>query len=128
MTRNNGLNFGGGFAIDTTFVLFFLALEFGQSAEIFALDTLLMSITMLMVLVLPYFLPSDAETPSFGGWLAGRIAIAVFGIAAGVAFRQSIGVLLPETFKFVPMTFLIISAMASCYIQFYGLLKLRPAK
>jgi hypothetical protein len=128
MTRNSVTNFGGSFSIDTTFVLFFLALEFGQSAEFFAFDTMLMSITMLMVLVLPYFLPSESEQPAFSTWLAGRAAIAVIGVAAGIGFRQSLGVLLPETLKFVPMTMLIISAMASCYIQFYGLIKLRPAK
>lgn len=128
MTRDNGSNAGTIFSIDTTFVLFFMALEFGQSAQIFAFDTLLMSITMLMILVLPYFLPSEAEPPSFSKWLAGRIVIMAVGLAAGLAFRQSIGVLLPETLKFVPMTLLIVSAMASCYIQFYGLLKLRLAK
>ena len=128
MTRINGLNIGRSFSIDTTFVLFFLAMEFGQSSQVFAFDTLLMSITMLMVLVLPYFLPSDAEPPAFANWLAGRIAITVFGVTAGLAFRQSIGVLVPETLKMLPMTMLIISAMTSCYIQFYGLLKLRLVK
>ena len=128
MTRINGLNIGRSFSIDTTFVLFFLAMEFGQSTQVFAFDTLLMSITMLMVLVLPYFLPSDAEPPAFTLWLAGRSAITVVGITAGLAFRQSIGVLVPETLKMLPMTMLIISAMTSCYIQFYGLLKLRLVK
>ena len=128
MTRNNGTNSGVGFLIDTTFVLFFLALELGRSADIFAFDTLLMSITLLMVLVLPYILPSEVEPPSFAGWLGGRSVIAAFGILLGFVFRQSMGVLLPETLKFVPMTGLVIAAMISCYIQFYGLMKLRLAK
>ncbi|MBP6004699.1 MAG: hypothetical protein KA746_14810 [Pyrinomonadaceae bacterium] len=128
MTRNSVTNFGGNFSIDTTFVLFFLALEFGQSVQFLAFDSLLMAITMLMVLVLPYFLPSTEEPPAFSGWLAGRIAIAFTGLVAGLAFRQSVGVLLPETLKFVPMTLLVFSAMISCYLQFYGLMKLRLAK
>ncbi|HQX56440.1 MAG TPA: hypothetical protein PLP07_10960 [Pyrinomonadaceae bacterium] len=128
MTRNNGIPAGTTFSIDTTFVLFFLALEFGQSARIFAFDTLLMSITMLMVLVLPYFLPTEAEPPSFSKWIIGRIGIMAIGLTAGLAFRQSIGVLLPDVLRYVPLTLLIVSAMASGYIQFYGLLKLRPAK
>ena len=128
MTRDNGSNAGTIFSIDTTFVLFFMALEFGQSAQIFAFDTLLTSITMLMILVLPYFLPSEAEPPSFSRWLAGRIVIMAVGLAARLAFHQNINVLLPKTLKFVPITLLIVSAMTSCYIQFYGLLKLRLAK
>jgi hypothetical protein len=128
MTRNNGINFGGSFSIDTTFVLFFLALELGRSTDFFAFDTLLMSITTLMVLVLPYFLPSESEPPSFGTWLGGRGIIAAFGVLLGLAFQKSVGVLVPEAFKFVPMTGLIIAAMISCYVQFYGLMKLRPVK
>jgi len=120
MTRDNKFNFGGSFGIDTTFVLFFLALELGRSASFFALDTLMMSITMLMLLVLPYFLPSDAEPPAFAGWLGVRGSVA----ACGVFF----GVMLPASLEFLPMTFLIISAMVSCYVQFYSLFKLRLAK
>ena len=43
-------------------------------------------------------------------------------------FKQSLGVVLPETIRFLPMTLLIVTAMLSCYIQFYGFLKLRLAK
>lgn len=116
-----------GFAIDTTYVLFFLAVEFGQSIGVFALDTVALAITLLMLLILPYFLPSD-EKPSFGNWVLGRICIAVFAIGLGVMFRQTLGTVLPETFRFIPMTLLIVTAMLSCYIQYYGLLKVRLAK
>ncbi len=128
MTRNSLGNFGGSFSIDTTFVLFFLSLELGQSIRFMGLDSLLMAITLLMVLVLPYFLPSTCEPPEFSTWLVGRLAISVTGLVAGLAFRRSLGVLLPDTVKFIPMSLLIVSAMASCYIQFYGLMKLRLAK
>ncbi|MEP6900918.1 MAG: hypothetical protein ABJA66_04160 [Actinomycetota bacterium] len=114
------------FAIDTTFVLFFLAVEFGQIINNLALDTIFFAITLLMLIVLPYFL-SPEEKPKFGNWVLGRILIAAFAISVGVMFKQSLGVL-PEMLRFLPMTLLIVTAMLSCYIQFYGLLKLRLAK
>jgi hypothetical protein len=114
------------FAIDTTFVLFFLAVEFGQMLNSFALDTVFFAITLLMLIVLPYFLSPD-EKPKFGNWVLGRTLIAAFAVSIGVMFKQSLGVL-PEMFRFLPMTLLIVTAMLSCYIQFYGLLKLRLAK
>ncbi len=116
-----------GFAIDTTFVLFFLAVELGRSFSFHALDSVLTAITLLALLVLPYFLPSD-EKPGFANWLLGRTLIAVFAVSLGVMFRQTLGVVLPETFRFLPMTLLIGTAMISCYIQFYGFLKFRLAK
>lgn len=114
------------FAIDTTFVLFFLAVEFGQILGNFALDTVFFAITLLTLMVLPYFLPSE-EKPKFGNWVLGRTLIVAFAVSIGVMFKQSLSVL-PEMFKFLPMTLLILTAMLSCYIQFYGLLKLRLAK
>lgn len=116
-----------GFAIDTTFVLFFLAVEVGQTLGIIGLDTIFLAISLLFVLVLPYFLQSD-EKPSFGNWLLGRCFITIFAVLLGVTFRQSLGTVLPETFRFLPMTLLIVTAMLSCYIQFYGFLRLRLAK
>ena len=114
------------FAIDTTFVLFFLAVEFGQMLGNFALDTAIFAVALGVLLVMPYFLPSE-DKPRFGSWLLGRTLIAAFAVSVGVMFKQSLGVL-PETFRFLPMTLLIVTAMLSCYIQFYGLLKLRLAK
>lgn len=116
-----------GFAIETTFVLFFLAVEFGQSFSGLTLDGVFLAVTLLMVIVLPYFLPSD-EKPNFESWLLGRGLITIFAVLLGLMFKQSIGVVLPETFRFLPMTLLIVTAMLSCYIQFYGFLKLRLAK
>lgn len=116
-----------GFAIDTTFVLFFLAIEFGQTFLNFSLDGIFLALTLAAIVVLPYFLPSG-EKPEFGNWLLGRGLITGFGVLLGVMFKQSLGVVLPETFRFLPMTLLIITAMLSCYIQFYSLLKLRFVK
>ena len=122
------LKTGAGFAVDTTFVLFFLALEFGRTRQLFAIDGSLMAVTLFMVLVLPYFVASSSEKPAFGNWLIGRTIIAGFGIALGLVFKQSIGVLLPESIRFLPLTLLVVASMISCYVQFYGLMKLRLAK
>lgn len=116
-----------GFAIDTTFVLFFLAVEVGQTLGGIGLDTIFLAITLLIMLVFPYFLQSG-EKPNFGNWLLGRCFITIFAVLLGVIFRQAQGAVLPEAFRFLPMTLLIVTAMLSCYIQFYGFLKLRLAK
>jgi hypothetical protein len=127
-TSNKIIGFGGMVGIDTAFVLFFLALEYGRAVRVFSVDGSLMAITMSMVIVLPYFLPSQVDKPTFANWMLGRSAIALFGVLIGVALQHSIGVVLPESLRFVPMTFLILASMVSCYIQFYGLMKLRLAK
>ncbi len=116
-----------GFAIDTSFVLFFLAVEFGRTVFSLSLDNVFLFVTLLTVAVLPYILLPN-EKPNFGSWLLGRSLIAGLAILLGVMFKQSLGVALPETFRFLPMTLLIVTAMLSCYIQFYGFLKLRLAK
>jgi hypothetical protein len=128
MKFTSGFGFSGTFVTDTAFVLFFLALEYGRSVRPLSVDGMLLAITMMMVLVLPYFLPSRSEKPIFTNWLLGRGAIAVLGIMLGVIFTQSVGTIVPETLRFMPLTLLIIASMISCYIQFYGLLKLRLAK
>lgn len=115
------------FAVDTTFVLFFLAVEFGQIIGNFGFDSILFGISLVMLIVLPYFLANE-ENINFASWVLGRTLIAGFATVIGLLFKQSVGNVLPETFRFLPMTLLIITAMLSCYIQFYGLLKLRLAK
>ncbi|MBA3335364.1 MAG: hypothetical protein H0T08_07120 [Acidobacteria bacterium] len=116
-----------GFAVETTFVLFFLAVEFGRTLTRISFDNFLMVITLLMVIVLPYFLAADAKT-NFVNWVFGRSLIAGFAILLGALFNQTLGVVLPETFRFLPLTLLIVTAMFSCYIQFYGFLRLHLAK
>ena len=116
-----------GFALETTFVLFFLAVEFGRGFNGLTLDGVFLALTLLMVMVLPYFLQAD-EKPNFKNWLLGRSFITIFAVFLGLMFKQSVGVILPETFRFLPMTLLIVTAMLSCYIQFYSFMKLRLAK
>lgn len=115
-----------GFAVDTTFVLFFLAVEFGRSFSGVSFDSVFLGLTLSVVAFAPYFLSS--EKLDFKAWAFGRFLIAAFAIALGWMFRQSLGVVFPEMFRFLPMTLLIVAAMLSCYIQFYGFLKLRFVK
>lgn len=117
-----------GFAIDTTFVLFFLAIEFGQSLTSFGFDGVLLAVTLMMVLILPYYLPNSEERPEFGRWILGRTFIAAFAVGLGLIFRQAVDVLVPDAFKFLPMTLLIVTAMFSCFFQFYAFTKFRLAK
>lgn len=116
-----------GFAVDTTFVLFFLAIEFGRSVSGFTFDSVFLALTLLAVAVMPYFL-ANGERIDFKNWIAGRLAITGFAVALGWAFKQSLGVVFPEMFRFLPMTLLIVTAMLSCYIQFYSFFKLRFVK
>ena len=129
MRRQNTVSeFGGMISVDTTFVLFFLALEYGRAVRFFSLDGALMGTTMLMVLVLPYFLPARYAKPTFSNWLAGRTAIALFGMILGSILSITAGTMLPASVKYVPMAGLVITSLLSCYIQFYSLIRLRPAK
>lgn len=116
------------FAVDTTFVLFFLAVDFGQSSMNFGLDSIFSALTLGMLLVVPYFLPSMEEKPEFSDWLMGRSVITIFAIALGVMFGQSLGILLPETFRFLPFTLVILTAMLSCILQFYVMIRFRLAR
>ena len=116
------------FTLDTTFVLFFLGLESGRTLQHPSFDAFLLFVTMLMVIVLPYYLPSNSERRTFVKWLMGRSLIAVFSIALGAILAPAYGTLLPESFRFMPLTLLILAAMTSCFIQFYALMRLRLAK
>lgn len=129
--KNKNTGFGydfSGFGIDTLFVLFFLALEYGRAVQLFSIDAALMLTTMAMVLILPYFLPSKNARPALGSWLRLRSFVAVAGLAFGVLYSRSVGLVLPTSLEMLPMTFLILTAMISCYVQFYGLMRLRLAK
>lgn len=116
-----------GFALDTTFVLFFMAMEFGRIMTTMSFDLVLMGVALAGVAVLPYLLPNE-ERPEFGMWLAGRAWIAVFAAVIGVLFNQGVGTVLPEMLRFAPMSLLIVSSMLSCQIQFYRFLRFKPAR
>jgi len=115
------------FAIDTTFVLFFLGFDLGQRFA-FSLEGAVAAVTLVSFLVLPYFLPYNGEKPPFERWVLGRTGIALFAISLGAAFDQAVGVLVPEGFRFVPLTLLIVAGAACFITQFVGLLRFRLAK
>jgi len=115
-------------SIDTTFVLFFLGLESGRTLSDLSIDTVLIFVTMAMVAVLPYYLLPWIERPSFSKWLMGRSLVGIFAIAIGAVLAPLYGTLMPESFRFLPLTLLILAAMTSCFIQFYGLMRLRLVK
>src|SRR5512144_714577 len=94
--------------LDTTFVLFFLAMEFGRSLDLFSFDAFLMLTTLAMVAILPYYLLSEEDRPSLSAWISGRGIISVFGLVVGVAFSRTLGVVIPDAFRFFPMTLLIL--------------------
>ena len=116
------------FMLDTTFVLFFLAMDLGQSAISWDFTFSLSLVTLAVFLVLPYFLPFSGANRNFGRWLAGRGLVALTGGTLGLMFGQAVGVLLPEAFRFVPMTLLIVAAIICCHVQIYGILKNRLAR
>ena len=128
MTHKRNEKLSWLFGMDTTLVLFFLALEYGRAVRMLTIDGILMAVTMAMIVVLPYFLPSSFQRPAFFNWLMGRTCVMALGLAFGASLTAGINAGLPPGLRFMPMTFLILTAMISCYVQFYGLLRLRPVK
>lgn len=115
------------FVVDTTFVLFFLGFDLGQGFA-FSLEGAVSAVTLASFLVLPYFLPYNGEKPLFERWVLGRAAIALLAIILGLAFDKAAGVIVPEGFRFVPLTLLILAGAACFLTQFFGLLRFRLAK
>jgi hypothetical protein len=114
--------------VDTTFVLFFLAVEFGRTLGGFDVNTALTATTLLSFMILPYFLPGVGENRTFSAWLLGRGAITVFAAMAGWIFSLGVGTALPSAFAYLPMTLLIVTGMTSSILQFYGFLALNTAR
>jgi len=118
---------GGLQIVDTTIVLFFLAVLLGSAFPANAIDAGLSFTTLAAFIVLPYFLTGDDAMPSFGVWALGRVFIAVLGMLAGALFYSALGKALPEAFKYVPMSLLLVAATASAIVQFYVIIRVRLA-
>lgn len=116
------------FTLDTTFVLFFLAMDLGLVSLSMSVATVLQLATLAVFLVVPYFLPFTGAQQSFSKWIIGRIVVAAVGITFGLMLGQAIGTVLPDAFRFVPMTLLIVAAIICCNVQIYGILKHRLAR
>ena len=116
------------FVPDTTFVLFFLAMDlFGSFSGTVGLDALLSLVTIGLFAVMPYLLPFEGEKPEFWGWLTGRFSIGVIGAISGLAISASTGVFWPETVRYVPFTLLIISGIFCAFTQLRAIMKVRLA-
>lgn len=116
------------FTLDTTFVLFFLALDLGNSWLNFGLDGFLAGLTLAVFAVVPYFLFDSETAPDFRQWLTGRVLVAAAGVSFGLMLRQSVGILLPDAARYLPMTLLIVAAIICCNVQIYAILKNRLAR
>ena len=116
-------NRDGSAFVETTFVLFFLSLDFGQNQSFLTLEGAFMCVVIAAIAVLPFFLPS-AGNRSFGGWLVGRGIIVSFGILLGLGVAQLSGGLLPEVVRFVPITMAFTAAVIACVMMFNSVLKL----
>ena len=118
----------GSFTLDTSLVLFFLAMEIARSPVRANLETGISVLTLAAFVVLPYLLPFTKEAGGFLRWITGRVLITISGVMFGLVFSQATGTLLSEAFRFVPMTLLIVAAIICCNIQIYGILKIRLAR
>ena len=115
------------FVPDTTFVLFFLAMDLAGSNSGLCVDSFPSVLPIGIFAVFPFLLPFDGEKPEFWGWLMGRLSIAAIGALSGLAISASAGVFLPETVKFVPFTLLIISGIFCAFTQLRVIMKVRLA-
>ncbi|MBE7516608.1 MAG: hypothetical protein HS105_08395 [Chloracidobacterium sp.] len=119
MDHESTNTYPGGTTVDTTIVLFLLAAEIGVSAVSVSIEMLLLTVTTLMVMVLPFFLHAW-EPGRFLRWLGVRSLVLLAGVAAGYSLQGPL--------EYLPMTLLIPAAMVSCYLQFYFILRPHPAK
>jgi hypothetical protein len=115
------------FVLDTTFVLFFLAMDLGSGLNSLNFDTFLSILTIGMFVVLPYSLPFAGEKPEFTGWALGRVFIAIIGLIGGLAIQFGTGTVFPESAKFLPMSFLIISGILCAGLQIRDIIRVRLA-
>ncbi len=118
----------GRFVLDTTFVLFFLALEIGISFGSLGFDGIVLAPTLAAFLICPYLLPFSGDKPGFLVWLVGRSAIAVLAVFAGFLLKNTAGSVLPKGVLYLPMTLLIVSGILFTATQHYGIIKIRLAR
>lgn len=119
---------GGFHSVDTSIVLFFLAMELAASAGGNGLDLGLSLLAIAAFAVLPYFLPGRHEAMPFTHWLFGRTAIALVGAFAGFGFAFAIAPAAAPAYASLPMTLLIFAAFVSCLVQLYVMMKVSLAR
>jgi len=115
------------FVADTTYVLFFITMDLAGSIQNMGFESILSGLTIAAFLILPYLLPFVGEKPEFTNWLVKRLFITGVGFTAGLVFQAGLGNMLPESAKFLPMTFLIISGIFCAITQIRGIIGVRLA-
>lgn len=123
---NAGVGTSSRFVLETTFVLFFLSVDFGQNVIGGSFDIAFLGITVIALAVLPYYLPSN-DGIDFMSWVTGRSAIVMLGLVTGVAFGQFVGVIVPEFMRYLPLVMATVSGFASCYVMYANLFRLSYA-
>lgn len=114
------------FGLDTTFVLFFLAMDLGTGGPDM-LSATMSVFTLAAFITLPYFLPFDGERPAFAGWAFGRGFIAFVGVLAGLALMAAAGSILPDAVRYLPLTLLIAAGIFCTGRWLYVMIKVRLA-
>ncbi|NNE65511.1 MAG: hypothetical protein HKN33_03010 [Pyrinomonadaceae bacterium] len=113
----------GSSFVETTFVLFFLSLDFGQNQSLLSLEGVFMGFVIGALAVLPFFLPSAAGS-SLPAWLVGRGVIVSVGVLLGLGAAQLSGAVFPDVVRFVPITMAFAAAVIACVMMFNSVLKL----
>ncbi len=119
---------GGFHSVDTSIVLFFLAMELAASAGGNGLDLGLSLLAIAAFAVLPYFLPGRHEAMPFMHWLGGRTAITFLGGGTGNGLAHAGAPGAAPAYTKPPMTLLIFAAFVSCLVQLYVMMKVSLAR
>jgi hypothetical protein len=127
LSNSKGEERANYFALDTTFVLFFLAMELASSISSLDFGTFLSIFTIGIFVVLPYFLSFAGEKPEFTVWLLGRVFIAIVGLIGGLAIQFGAGTVFSESARFLPMTLLVISGIFCAGSQIRDIIRVRLA-
>jgi len=120
------MNSKNGLFVETTFVLFFLSLDFGQNLFAISADGIFLGVTVVAIAVLPYYLPS-ANNQRFADWIKCRGAIVLPGIFLGTIFNGMVGSVLPEVLRFAPLALALFTGVAACIAMFGGVLRFKYA-
>jgi hypothetical protein len=117
-----------GYSAKTGALLALLAFEFGRSITTPSFETVLLSATTMMVIIMPYFISTDSKLPAFGTWVAVRLGVTVLLAGLGTRFDVVLISAQMEAARQLPFTMLIVVSMISTFSMFYGLIRLRLAK
>ena len=122
--RINAENFSG---LDTKLVTFFLAMDAGRTLGRFDMNEILTLFTILTFILFSYFLPIPAVKDGISTWIFIRVIVVSVGLIAGIGVNVISELLLMQSFKFVPMIFLIFTGFLCAATQIRGIIRVRLA-